>query len=356
MKRALIAMSGGVDSSVAAYLMKRQGFDCTGATMRLFDNEAAGTCGEGACRPLDEAEDARRVAVSLGMPFLLFDFGDDFKNLVTSRFAESYLRGETPNPCINCNRFLKFGKLLRCARELGMDCMATGHYARVEADAGSGRLILKKGADLSKDQSYVLYALTQEQLGAAVFPLGGLSKSQVREIAAELGFANSKKRDSQDICFVRDGDYAGFIRQCAGGDLPKGRFEDTEGNDLGENKGIVHYTIGQRRGLGLSAAEPMYVCAISAENNTVTVGVSSELYGKRLVARDINLIPVSRLDAPVRIRAKIRYRQQEQPATVWQTAPDTLEVEFDSPQRAITKGQAVVLYDGDAVVGGGTIV
>ena len=348
-------MSGGVDSSVAAYLMKRQGFDCTGATMRLLNHEDSGISRERGCGSLEDAEDARSVASSLGMPFYVFSFEDDFKEQVISRFAEAYRNGETPNPCIDCNRFIKFGKLLHCAEELNIDHIATGHYARIGTDAGSGRYILKKGADLSKDQSYVLYALSQEQLKATIFPLGGLTKSQVREIALEQMFVNAGKRDSQDICFVRDGDYAGFIRQYTGREIEKGRFTDVDGNDLGENNGIVHYTIGQRKGLGLSAPEPLYVCAISAENNRVVVGTSDKLYTKTLTARDINLIPVDRINAPMKISAKIRYRQAEQPATVWQIGPDKLRVEFDSPQRAITKGQAVVLYDGETVIGGGTI-
>ena len=355
MSGVLIAMSGGVDSSVAAYLIMQQGFDCTGVTMKLFDNADVGVDSDKSCCSLEDAEDARSVAFSLNMPFYVFNFADDFRKQVIDRFVMSYQIGETPNPCIDCNRYLKFDRLLRRAKELDKDYIATGHYVRVDIDAGSGRYILKKGVDLSKDQSYVLYALTQEQLKAAIFPLGGLLKSQVREIALEHGFINAAKHDSQDICFVRDGDYAGFIRQYTGFDTPKGRFIDTSGNDLGENKGIVHYTIGQRKGLGLAAAEPLYVCAISAKDNSVMVGASEELYAKTLTARDINLIPVERIDAPMKIRAKIRYKQTEQPATVWQTDSDTLRVEFDSPQRAITKGQAVVLYDGDVVVGGGTI-
>ena len=355
MGSALIAMSGGVDSSVAAYLIKQQGFDCVGATMKLFDNADVGIATDKSCCALEDAEDARGVALSLDMPFYVFNFADDFKEQVIGRFVQSYLNGETPNPCIDCNRYLKFGRLLRRAKELGLDKVATGHYARIAAEPASGRHILKKAADLSKDQSYVLYTMTQEQLKAALFPLGGLHKSQVREIALERGFANAGKRESQDICFVRGGGYAGFIRQYAGRDIPKGRFIDADGNVLGEHKGIIYYTIGQHKGLGLPTVAPMYVCAISPEDNTVVLGASDQLYSKTLTARDINLIPFDRLDTPMKVRAKVRYKQQEQPATVWQIDADKLRVEFDEPQRAITKGQAVVLYDGDVVVGGGTI-
>ena len=355
-RKAMIAMSGGVDSSVAAYLTKQQGFCCTGVTMKLFDNEDIGVASDKSCCSLEDTEDARNIAFSLGMPFYVFNFADDFRKQVIEHFVLSYQNGETPNPCIDCNRYLKFDRLLRRARELENDYIVTGHYARIEADAGSGRYILKKGADTSKDQSYVLYAMTQEQLSSTLFPLGGLMKSQVREIALERGFVNAEKRDSQDICFVRGGNYADFIKQYTGKASPKGRFTDTNGNDLGESKGIVHYTVGQRKGLGLSSSSPMYVCALSSENNSVVVGTSEELYTKTLFARDINLIPADRLDTPIKVRVKIRYKHQEQPATVWQIDSDALRVEFDAPQRAITKGQAVVLYDGDTVVGGGTIV
>ena len=355
MSSVLIAMSGGVDSSVAAYLAKQQGYDCTGVTMKLFENTDVGAGSDKSCCSLEDAEDARNVAYSLNMPFYIFNFADEFKKQVIDRFIESYQNGQTPNPCIDCNRYLKFDRLLRRAKELEKDYIVTGHYARIETDAGSGRRLLKKGVDLSKDQSYVLYALTQEQLKTALFPLGGLLKSRVREIALESGFINAKKSDSQDICFVRGGGYADFIRQYTGQEPQKGRFMDTSGRDLGEHRGIIYYTVGQRKGLGLIAAEPMNVCAVSADNDSVIVGTSEELYAKTLIARDINIIPADRIDTPMKIRAKIRYKQPEQPATVWQVGADTLRVEFDSPQRAITKGQAVVLYDSDIVVGGGTI-
>jgi tRNA-specific 2-thiouridylase len=323
--------------------------------MKLFSNEDVGEPRENGCCSAEDAETARAVADRIGIPFYVFNFAEDFKERVVRRFAEAYMNGETPNPCIDCNRFMKFDRFLRRARELGMEYVATGHYARVERDTGSGRFLLKKGLDGAKDQSYVLYAITQEQLRHTVFPLGGLTKTQVRKIAREHGFPNANKSESQDICFVRRRGYADFIKQYAARDVPKGRFTDADGNDLGEHRGVIHYTVGQRKGLRISSATPLYVCAICTENNTVVVGPEETLYAKTLLARDINLIATERLDAPLRARAKIRYAQPEQPATVRQLDADTLRVEFDSPQRAITKGQAVVLYDGETVVGGGTI-
>jgi tRNA-specific 2-thiouridylase len=353
--RAIVAMSGGVDSSVAALLSVESGLDCVGCTMRLFRNEDIGESPAKACCAAADAEDARAAADALGIPFYVFNFADTFKERVIGRFVKSYQNGETPNPCIDCNRYLKFDRLLRRAEELGRDYVVTGHYARIEADAGGGRYILKKGVDLSKDQSYVLYAMTQKQLKHTQFPLGNLRKAQVREMAAARGLANAKKPDSQDLCFVRRGGYADFIRQYVGEEPPAGCFVDTAGNVIGKHRGIINYTIGQRRGLNLPGAEPVYVCAINPADNTVTVGQRQYLYAKTLTARDINLIAVDRLDAPVRVCAKVRYNQTEQPATVMQTGPDTLQVEFDSPQKAITTGQAVVLYSGDVVIGGGTV-
>jgi len=354
---ALIAMSGGVDSSVAALLAVERGLDCAGSMMKLFDNEDIGSSREEGsgktCCSVKDAADAADVARRLGIPFYVFNFADTFREEVIDRFIRAYQNGKTPNPCIDCNRYLKFERLLRRAKELEKEYIVTGHYARIEN--GNGRHILKKGADLSKDQSYVLYAMTQEQLRSALFPLGGLRKTEVREIAVEHGFVNAEKRDSQDICFVRSGGYADFIRQYTGMETPKGRFVDTHGNDLGEHRGIIHYTVGQRRGLGLSAAAPLYVCAVRPEDNSVVVGTADSLYAKTLIAVDINLIPVEKLDTAMKVSARIRYNQLEQPATVWQLDSDTLRIEFDSPQKAITSGQAAVLYDGETVIGGGTI-
>lgn len=351
--KAVIAMSGGVDSSVAALLTKEKGYECIGATMKLFDNGDVGISREKTCCSLDDVEDARSVAQSLGMKFYVFNFTEDFKAAVIDRFISDYENGRTPNPCIDCNRFLKFDRLYRRAREIGFDYVVTGHYARIEKCGG--RYVLKKAVDETKDQSYVLYSMTQEQLAHTLFPLGGFRKTEVRSIAAEHGFINAKKHDSQDICFVREGSYTDFIRQSTGKEYPPGDFIDTSGNVVGTHKGIIHYTVGQRRGLGIASEESYYVKEIRTRDNTVVLCRADELYSKTLTADNINLISVSEIKEPMRVCAKIRYRQKEQPATVVQTDENTLLIEFDEPQRAVTSGQAVVLYDGDTVVGGGTI-
>lgn len=348
-------MSGGVDSSVAAFFTKEEGFDCAGATMKLFSNEDIGVEGESRCCSLDDVEDARSVANRLGIPFFVFNFSDNFRREVIERFIAAYKSGATPNPCIDCNRFLKFDKFFSRAKELDIGHIVTGHYASVYYDAASRRWGLKKGTDESKDQSYVLYSLTQEQLAHTLLPLGGMSKTEVREIARDNGFINAKKRESQDICFVPDGDYAAFIERYTGEPNRPGNFVDGEGRVLGRHRGFVRYTIGQRRGLGLSLREPLYVCAKRAADNTVILGRGEELFSKSLTASGINLIACERISSPLRLRAKVRYKQREQWATVEQTAEDRLRVDFDEPQRAVTPGQAVVLYDGSCVVGGGTI-
>lgn len=353
--KALIAMSGGVDSSVAAYLMKEAGFDCIGVTMKLFQNEEIGLSREHTCCSLDDVEDARNVAFHLGIPFHVFNFSDSFEECVIRRFVKAYENGRTPNPCIDCNRFLKFEKLFLRARELSCDYIVTGHYARIEKEETTGRFLLKKAADASKDQSYVLYSLTQEQLSHTMFPLGEMEKTETRRIAEQQNFINARKHDSQDICFVPDGDYAAFIEQYTGVHFPEGDFVDLNGNRMGTHRGIIRYTIGQRKGLGLSVPEPVYVCRLDMENNAVVLGKNEDLFSRVLTAQDINLISVPEIKEPLRLKAKVRYRQKEQWASVVQTGPDSLRVEFEEPQRAITKGQAVVLYDGDTVVGGGTI-
>lgn len=355
MKKALIAMSGGVDSSVAAYLVKSQGYDCMGVTMKLFHNEDIGIPREHSCCTLDDVEDARSVAFSLDIPYHVFNFSDRFEDTVIRRFINAYENGTTPNPCIDCNRYLKFDKLYHRAKELDFDFIVTGHYARIEQDAASRRYLLKKAADVSKDQSYVLYMLTQDQLAHTLFPLGGMTKSEARGIAETQGFINAHKHDSQDICFVQNGNYADFIEEHTGKKYPEGAFLDHDGNTLGTHKGVIRYTVGQRKGLGIYSPDPMYVCAVDPICNTVTLGKEPELYSRTLTAADINLISTSSIDKPMRLKAKVRYRQTEQWATVTQTDKDTLRIEFDEPQRAVAKGQAVVLYDEDIVVGGGTI-
>jgi len=345
--RVIVAMSGGIDSSVAALLMKRQGYDCAGVTMKLFECAPAGI------------EDAQNIAELLDMPFYVIDFKEDFEKEIINKFVKSYIDGATPNPCIDCNRFIKFKRLFQRAKELDYNYVATGHYARAEYDGVNGRHLLKKGIDEKKDQSYVLYSMTQEQLSHIKFPLGSLNKPEVREIAEEHGFLNAHKKESQDICFIQknqDGNYADFIEKYTGKIFPSGDFIDTAGNVLGRHNGIIRYTVGQRRGLGVALNQPMYVREKCAETNTVTLCTDEELYSKSLTARNINLIAIDKIDGKIKITAKVRYNQKEQPAVAEQTGDGELRVEFDSPQRAITRGQAVVLYDGDTVVGGGTIV
>ena len=354
--RAIIAMSGGVDSSVAALIMKENGYDCIGVTMRLFSNEDIKVSNERTCCSLDDAEDARAVARSLGIPHYVFNFSDKFKEYVIERFIYAYENGMTPNPCIDCNRYLKFDKMFLRAQELGCDRVVTGHYARIEFDEKSGRYLLKKGSDPKKDQSYVLYSMTQEQLKHTIFPLGAMTKAQIRKIAEKNGFVNAKKHDSQDICFVPDGKYADFIERYTGRTYPEGDFIDISGHVLGRHKGIIRYTVGQRKGLGLSMPEPVYVSKIDPLDNTVTLSKNSELFSNVLIAKNINLIPVKEITSPIRLTAKVRYRHPESPALVTQLDRDVIRVEFETPQRAVTRGQAVVLYDGDIVFGGGTIV
>ncbi len=353
--RALIAMSGGVDSSVAALLTLEQGLDCIGGTMRLFSNEDVGLPRERTCCSLDDAEDARQVCYRLNIPHYVFNFSDRFRQDVMDRFVQAYECGRTPNPCIDCNRWLKFDKLAQRARDLDCNYIVTGHYARIGRDKNTGRWLLQKAADTQKDQTYFLYSMTQRQLAHTRFPLGGLKKDQVRANAQEHGFVTAVKRESQDICFVPNGRYDDFIRRYTGRDYPPGDFVDSQGRVVGRHRGIICYTVGQRRGLGLAMPEPVYVQRIDPINNTITVCTDKELYSTTLVASQLNFISLPDLKTPQRLQAKVRYRHQEQWATALQTDEDTLQLEFDQPQRAIAPGQAVVLYDGNTVVGGGVI-
>ena len=356
--KALIAMSGGVDSSVAAKLTLDMGYDCIGCMMKLYDITDEGVIdgpkASRTCCSVDDAEDARSVAYRLGMPFYVFNFKDEFRQQVIDRFVDSYLKGITPNPCIECNRYLKFERLYQRALELGCDKIVTGHYARIEFNGE--RYLLKKGIDASKDQSYVLFRLTQELLAHTIFPLGALSKDESRRIAAENGFVNASKPDSQDICFVPDGDYAAVIERYTGVKVPEGDFVDMSGKVLGRHKGIIHYTIGQRRGLGISAPEPLYVCAIDVPNNKVVLGPDEALFTREVKTTDFNWIPGGKIPAELRCSAKIRYHHKEQPGTLYPADDSTCRFIFDEPQRAITPGQSLVLYDGDEVLGGGTII
>lgn len=355
MKKAIIAMSGGVDSSVAALLAKDMGMECIGATMKLFSNEDAGVPRAHSCCSLEDVEDARSVAYAIGIPYYVFQFTSRFHEDVIEPFIHAYENGMTPNPCIDCNKHLKFDKMLQRAREIGYDYVITGHYSQIEYDENRGRYLLRKAVDSTKDQSYVLYAMTQDQLAHTLFPLGGMTKQAVREIAAEHDFINAKKHDSQDICFVQNGSYADFIEQYTGKKYPEGDFLDKQGNVLGRHKGIIRYTIGQRKGLGLALPQPMYVCEINVQENTVVLGLEEDLLSTEVTIHNINLISTDNLYEPIQCRARTRYNSVEQPAEAVQIDEDTIKITFREPQRAVTKGQAAVLYDGDLVIGGGTI-
>ena len=353
MKKALIAMSGGVDSSLAAKLMKDKGFDCIGCTMKLYHNEDVGIERSRTCCSLDDVEDARSVAYKLGMPFYVFNFTEAFRDTVIRKFIESYENGITPNPCIDCNRYMKFDKLFERVKILDCDYIVTGHYARIEEQ--DGKFVLKKALDETKDQSYVLYSMTQDQLAHTMFPLGGMRKTEVRAIAQVCGFVNAEKPDSQDICFVPNGDYASVIELQTGKRPVEGNFMDKQGNVLGRHKGVIHYTIGQRKGLGISSTEPLYVCGICPASGNVVLGSNDDLFSREADVSDFNWISGKVFEGEFRCKAKIRYRHSEQWATVLPTGADTVHITFDKPQRAITPGQAAVLYDGDIVLGGGTI-
>ncbi len=353
--RVCVAMSGGVDSSVAAVLLQEQGYELSGVNLRMFHNEDLGESREKTCCSLADAEDAALVARRLGFPFYVFDFAQVFRDTVIRDFVEEYQAGHTPNPCAVCNREVKFGALLRRVQALGQDFLATGHYAQVERDPDSGRYLLKRAADRSKDQTYFLYMLTQDQLAHTLFPLGGLHKAEVRQIAETRGLVNARKHDSQDICFVPDGKYADFIERTTGHPSPPGPFLDREGRVLGQHKGLIRYTRGQHKGLGLSTEEPLYVLEKDAAANTIRLGPDSALWTTELTAEQVNLISMPELTVPLRVTAKTRYSQREAAATVTSLPDGCIHVVFDEPQRAITAGQAVVLYDGEYVVGGGTI-
>ena len=342
MDKILVAMSGGVDSSVAACLLKQQGYACVGATMRLLDDRIP-VNGDGSCCSLDDVEDARSVALRLGIPYYVFNLSGDFRREVIDRFVDAYQHGATPNPCIDCNRCLKFTALYERATLLGCTAVATGHYARIER-GGGGRYLLKKAADPAKDQSYVLYSLTQEQLARTYFPLGALTKDETRRIAGEHGFLNARKSDSQDICFVPDGDWT-----------EPGNFVDESGAVLGRHAGVIRYTVGQHRGLGLSLPEKRYVCRICPEDNTVVLGDNASLFRRDVYAARFHWIAGEAPEAPLRCKVKIRYRQTEQPAVVTPLGAGAVSILFDDPVRAVTPGQAAVLYDGDVVLGGGVI-
>ena len=345
-KSALIAMSGGVDSCTAAYLMQRAGYSCTGCTMLL--HEAPGSAP-------DDRADAKTACDRLHMPHTVLDCRAEFRKEVIAKFVRCYQEGRTPNPCLDCNRCLKFGRMMQEADRLGCGTLVTGHYARI-VQAEDGSYLLKKAADPAKDQSYVLYMLTQRQLARICFPLGDYTKTEVRQIAEEQGFVRAQKSESQDICFVPDGDYAAVIEAETHTPAVSGDFTDTAGHIIGRHAGIIHYTVGQRRGLGIALGTPAYVCGIDAANNRVIIGTHDDLFTDTVYLTGVNWIAGTLPEQPVRCAAKIRYRHREQPAWLTPTGSDTAVLRFDTPQRAVTAGQAAVFYDGDTVLGGGEIV
>jgi len=356
-KHVVVAMSGGVDSSVAAALLKERGFEVTGVTMNLFSLPREVCLSEElrSCCGFKAVEDAQRVAAALGIPHFVVDFRGEFERSVIADFCREYSLGRTPNPCLRCNEHIKFSLLAQRARKIGADFVATGHHARVEYDKASGRYLLKKGKDRTKDQSYFLYPLSQEQLAFSLFPVGEMTKVRVRQLARKGKLPVAEKAESQEICFVLDDDYARFLENRAPGSFKAGPILDRSGNVLGRHRGISLFTIGQRKGMGIAARQPLYVLAIDAERNAVIVGNDEDLLQKKLIASRVNWISVPGLDRPLLVKAKIRYRHQEASAVVIPAREGTIEVEFKKPQRAVTPGQSVVFYNGDVVVGGAVI-
>lgn len=355
-KKVMLGMSGGVDSSVAAAVLLKEGYDVIGATMQIWpDMDEERQKREGGCCSLSAVDDARRVANKLGIPYYVLNFKSVFEEKVIDYFKDEYLKGRTPNPCIACNRHVKWEAMLGKAVSMGIDYVATGHYARVEYDDARKRYLLKKSATDKKDQTYALYNLTQEQLSHTLMPIGAYTKDRVRELARELGLTVASKPDSQEICFVEDNDYGRFIAENTENAVLPGDFTDNEGNVLGRHKGIVHYTVGQRKGLGIAFGRPMFVLRIDAGKNRVVLGEEGEVFSKALTANDLNFISIDRLTEPMEVKAKIRYSAREARALIIPVGTDLVRVEFEEPQRAVTPGQSVVFYDRDVVVGGGTI-
>lgn len=357
-KKVVVGMSGGVDSSVTAALLKQQGYDVVGVTLNVWpdldfvdDNER-----EDACCALGATEDARRVADRLDIPYYVVNFKDTFEERVIQDFVREYQRGRTPNPCVRCNQFIKFDALLEKAHLFGAEYVATGHYVRVDYDDASGRYVLRKAADLTKDQSYVLYVMTQDRLARALFPLGELSKAGTRQIAQEMKLAVANKLESQDICFVPFKNYGEFLSRYAAETVREGPIVDREGRELGRHQGIAFHTVGQRRGLGVAVGQPLFVTEIRAGANTVVVGPAEDLHKTTCLLEDVNFVSIGELEGPLRVLARVRYRAEPAPAEIVPAHGGHVEVRFDEPQRAITPGQAVVFYHDDVVVGGGTIV
>ncbi|MGL5820971.1 MAG: tRNA 2-thiouridine(34) synthase MnmA [Sarcina sp.] len=352
-KKVVLGMSGGVDSSVAAYLLKEQGYDVIGVTMQIWQEDKEYEEREGGCCSLSAVEDARRVANKLGIPFYVLNFRESFKKNVIDYFVEEYINGRTPNPCIACNKHLKFDELLMKAHGLGADYVATGHYAKIEKV--NDRYVLVNADDDKKDQTYALYNMTQYQLEHTLMPCGEYKKERIREIAKEIGLAVHNKKDSEEICFIPDNNHGLYIQTAKPKKVKEGNFVDKEGNILGRHKGIVYYTIGQRKGLGLSLGRPAYVTGINPEKNEVIIGPESDIFKKELICKDINFMAIEDLKEPLEVQAKIRYSAKPEKAIITKVGEDRVKVSFETPQRAITKGQSVVFYNDGHVVGGGII-
>ena len=355
-KKVVVGMSGGVDSSVAAYLLKQQGYDVVGVTMQIWQDESHEEIeNKGGCCGLSAVDDARRVAAMLDIPYYVMNFKSEFKRDVIDYFVREYLAGRTPNPCIACNRYVKWESLLTRSIQIGADYIATGHYARI-CELPNGRYAIRNSVTAKKDQTYALYNLTQEQLKRTLMPIGDYTKEQVRKIAEDIGLMVAGKPDSMEICFVPDNDYASFIEKETGVTSVPGDFVDVDGNVIGKHKGVIHYTVGQRKGLGIALGKPVFVVAIRPEQNQVVIGEDRDVYTERLYANNLNFMSVGNITEPVHVKAKIRYSHEGAYCTVRKIDSDTIECIFDQPVRAVTPGQAVVLYDGEYVLGGGTII
>ncbi len=350
-----VAMSGGVDSSVAAFLLKQKGCDCEGVTLKLFDGDDKAIFKERNCGSDEDIEDAKRVCERLGIPHSVVNLEDSFKKCVMENFACVYSEGGVPNPCIECNKHIKFKGVFESAESRGYTHIATGHYCSIEKDSQSGRYLLKKAVDNVKDQTYMLYSLNQQILSRVVFPLGGMTKEQVRELAIENGFVNARKKDSQDICFIKDGNYGEFLRRFTGKPPREGMFVLPDGQKLCKHGGFEYYTVGQRKGLGIAYEHPLYVLKKDVNTGDITVGKSEELFSSRVVVGNINLIAYEKITSPVKVTAKLRYSQSESPCTLHPLDDGKILLEFSCPQRAVTPGQSAVLYDGEYCVGGGII-